>query len=379
MGALIFASLVAGVAGRSAISSPMLASRGGSLLELRGGAEPSDAILQATYACNALSSSVLADAQGEVAALRKVVTGGEAIPAFGEKVDALIADALDKFETETPKGDAEVTALYQSKGDELRAALVTSLEPAFTQQICLLKDAAMEQFKKGLLGDGEGSEALAASEAAFVREGTASVPSKAGWGFKLERASLVGAMQTILNEQKKAQAAKLASAGQMQTALSYLRACFPCFETRPARRSRAPGQARSSPLLLTRSPLVLPALHPRRRCFRAPQRCSSSRCRRCRRSTLVARAASGILAPRTARPTQTLTCLLPTSRVGATCRSRWCRTRAPTCSGPMASPTAWGRPTSACRSTSTFERDSGRRGVPSLAWTASEAAAPVRE
>jgi len=222
MGALIFASLVAGVAGRSAISSPMLASRGGSLLELRGGAEPSDAILQATYACNALSSSVLADAQGEVAALRKVVTGGEAIPAFGEKVDALIADALDKFETETPKGDAEVTALYQSKGDELRAALVTSLEPAFTQQICLLKDAAMEQFKKGLLGDGEGSEALAASEAAFVREGTASVPSKAGWGFKLERASLVGAMQTILNEQKKAQAAKLASAGQMQTALSYL-------------------------------------------------------------------------------------------------------------------------------------------------------------
>ena len=144
------------------------------LLSLRGGAEPSDAVLQATYACNQLCASVLADAQGEVAALRKSVAGGEAVPAFGAKADELLADARDKFEAETPKGDAEVTALYKGKGEELRAAIVTSLEPAFSQQICLLKDAAMEQFKKGLLGDGDGSEALAAAEAAFVREGSAS-------------------------------------------------------------------------------------------------------------------------------------------------------------------------------------------------------------
>ena len=58
-----------------------------------------------------------------------------------------------------------------------------------------------------------------------MREATASVPSKTGWGFKLERASLVGAMQAILTEQKKAQSAKLQTAQQMQTALSYLRTC----------------------------------------------------------------------------------------------------------------------------------------------------------
>ena len=109
--------------------------------------------------------------------------------------------------------------------DELRSTLTASLEPVFVQQGCLLKDAAMEQFKKGLVGDGDGSEALAAYEAAFVREATASVPSKTGWGFKLERASLVGAMQAILTEQKKAQSAKLQTAQQMQTALSYLRTC----------------------------------------------------------------------------------------------------------------------------------------------------------
>ena len=123
----------------------------------------------------------------------------------------------------------------------------------------------MEQFKKGMLSDGDASESLAAAESAFVREAGASVPSKTSctftWAlqltqrlsdpyqlppqlvdeveserlalkgrveglallriptlriptcpsppcagaFKLERASLVGAMQAILIEQKKAQ------------------------------------------------------------------------------------------------------------------------------------------------------------------------------
>ena len=194
----------------------------GALLLRGAGGEPSGDSLAAMYACNQLQASVLADATSEVAALRKSVAGGEAVPSFGAKADELIADALDKFESDAPKGDSETAAIYGAKAEELRAAVETSLEPVFAQQICLLKDAAMEQFKKGLLGDGDGSEALVAAEAAFVREATASVPSKTGWSYKLERQSLVGAMQAILSEQKKAQAAKLQTAQQMQTALSYL-------------------------------------------------------------------------------------------------------------------------------------------------------------
>jgi len=218
---------VAGSEARSAVAaaSASRASRSGRespLLALRGGAEPSDALLQATFSCNQLYSSVLSDAMSEVNALRKSVTGGEAVPTFGAKADELIADAVDKFEAEAPKGDAEVSAVYSSRGEELRSTLVTSLEPVFVQQVCLLKDAAMEQFKKGMVGDGDASESLAAAESAFVREASASVPGKTGWSFKLERSSLVGAMQAILIEQKKAQQAKLATAGQMQTALSYL-------------------------------------------------------------------------------------------------------------------------------------------------------------
>ena len=200
------------------------------LLRLSGGAaEPSDALLQATYACNQLSGTTLADAQAEVAALRKSVVGGEAVPTFGAKADEIIGDALDKFDAESPKGDAEVTALYAARGEELRAAITASLEPLFVQQLVLLKDAAMEQFKKqALVGDSDGSEALAAAEAAFVREAGSSVPGKTGWGFKLERQSLVGAMQAILGEQKKAQQAKLQTSQQMQTALSYLQVHATC-------------------------------------------------------------------------------------------------------------------------------------------------------
>ena len=209
---------------RSAIgSSPTRPSRSASsLLNLRGGAEPSDALLQATFACNQLYSSVLAEATAEIGVLRKSVTGGEAISSFGAKADEILADAIDKFEGDMPKGEAEVMSVYASRAEELRSTLLASLEPVFVQQVVLLKDAAMEQFKKGMAGDGDASESLASAEASFVREASASVPGKTGWGFKLERASLVGAMQAILIEQKKAQQAKLQTAGQMQTALSYL-------------------------------------------------------------------------------------------------------------------------------------------------------------
>ena len=43
--------------------------------------------------------------------------------------------------------------------------------------------AAMEQFKKGMLSDGDASESLAAAESAFVREAGASVPSKTSCTF----------------------------------------------------------------------------------------------------------------------------------------------------------------------------------------------------
>ena len=142
--ALLLVSLAGGVRGRAAVSQGALRPARGAVLALRGGGgdEPSDAVLQATYACNALSSTVLADAMSEVAALRKSVTSGEAVPSFGTKADELIGDAVSKFEADMPQGDAQVSAVYGAKAEELRSTLATSLEPVFTQQICLLKDGA---------------------------------------------------------------------------------------------------------------------------------------------------------------------------------------------------------------------------------------------
>lgn len=192
------------------------------LLGLRGGdAEPVEAILKATYACNQLRSSVVAWAMEKVFALRKILECGEAVPSFGTSVDEIMTAALAKFNAEVPQDDAEVLELYQTKAEGIRQEILTSLEPAFVQQLVLLKDAALELFKKGMM-DGDATEAFISAEQAFMRHAREAVPAGTGWDFELEHDSLVRLMKAILAEQKKANTAKLQSAQQMQTALTYL-------------------------------------------------------------------------------------------------------------------------------------------------------------
>mmetsp|Transcript_142598 Transcript_142598/g.263011 ORF Transcript_142598/g.263011 Transcript_142598/m.263011 type:complete len:468 (-) Transcript_142598:107-1510(-) len=182
---------------------------------------PEMATLKTIYECNVLRSSVLAEAMKKVTAIRMVLESGEAIPEFGRAADGILNEALTKFYEGMPKGDAQAMELSEKKAEEMRSELMMSMEPAFVQQICLLKDAALELFKKGM-ADGDGAEAFASAEVAFARSASDCVPAQTGWSFELERESLVGAMKAILGEQKKASSAKIQSAQQMQTALAYL-------------------------------------------------------------------------------------------------------------------------------------------------------------
>eukprot|EP00966_Prymnesium_polylepis_P165016 3815293-Prymnesium_polylepis.1 len=61
-----------------------------------------------------------------------------------------------------------------------------------------------------------------AAEAVFVRDASASVPSKTSWSVKAERASLLGVMTAIVAPSKKATQVKLDAARQLNTAMSYL-------------------------------------------------------------------------------------------------------------------------------------------------------------
>jgi len=215
----------AGSSSRSVVASSRRSLSAGAVeaLQLRGGAaEPSDTLLQATFACNRLHATVLAEAMSEIAALRKIIATGEPVAGFGVKADALLTDAAQKFAAETPAGDAEVTALYNDKAEELREVATASLEPLFVQQISLLKESALEDFKKGTLGDADPTEALTKAEATFVGAAEASVPAKTGWNVKAERASLVNIMNAIIAPAKKATQIKLQAAQQLQTAMSYL-------------------------------------------------------------------------------------------------------------------------------------------------------------
>ena len=151
----LLVALVAGAAARSSMPRPAVGTSAATLRRLRGGAgEPSDALLQATFACNRLYARVLAETLSEVATLRKAIGAGEAVPAFGEKADAVLADATAKFEAEMPEGDAEVTGLYKDKAQELSDMITTSLEPLFASQIGLLREGACCSPPKGVGAEG---------------------------------------------------------------------------------------------------------------------------------------------------------------------------------------------------------------------------------
>jgi len=140
------ATCLASAAARSAVHAAGRAPGRAVVNRLRGGAaEPSDTLLQATFACNALYSSTLADSAAEVALMRKSVASGEVVADLGTKADALFADAAEKFAAGTPAGEADVMALYKAKAEELRASLSTALEPVFVAQIALLKDGALSR------------------------------------------------------------------------------------------------------------------------------------------------------------------------------------------------------------------------------------------
>jgi hypothetical protein len=192
------------------------------VMGLRGGAEPSEEVLQATFACNRLFASCLADANAEVAMLRKMVANAEDLSSFGAKADAIMSDAEGKFAAGTPSGSKEIAELYEAKKAELTEAVLTSIEPSFVRALSALKEMSLEAFKASAVGQDDLADAMASVEAGFVRAAKGCVPARSDWSFKAERASLVSVMEVIKVQAKKAAQAKQTAQQQINTAMNYL-------------------------------------------------------------------------------------------------------------------------------------------------------------
>mmetsp|Transcript_30541 Transcript_30541/g.83660 ORF Transcript_30541/g.83660 Transcript_30541/m.83660 type:complete len:348 (+) Transcript_30541:300-1343(+) len=191
-------------------------------LRLRGGAEPSEEVLQATFACNRLFASCLADANAEVSMLRKMVANAEDLSGFADKADAIISNAEEKFAAGTPSGSQEIAELFAGKKAELVEAVLTSIEPSFVRALSALKETCLEAFKASAVGQDDLSEAMSSAEATFVRGAKACVPARSTWGYKTERAGLVSVMEVVKMQAKKAAQAKQTAQQQINTAMNYL-------------------------------------------------------------------------------------------------------------------------------------------------------------
>jgi hypothetical protein len=249
---------VCGAAARSAVHTPS-GVRSPAINRLRGGAsEPSDALLQATFASNALYASTLAEAAAEVSMLRKSVGASEIVPNLGAKAEALFTEAADKFAAGTPAGEADVMALYKAKAEELRTALSTAVEPVFVAQITLIKDAALESFKRGMISEQDSVDASTAALAAFDSAAKASLPPSTSWSAKAERESLIGVMQAIGSQAKKAATASRQAQQQLSTAMQFLQMLQQQMQAMQASPPRAQPPRAQPPRPTPQPPLLRP-------------------------------------------------------------------------------------------------------------------------
>jgi len=227
---LLVCVALTGVAARAAVLRPgavvqpsaLGARSAGAALRLRGGSEPSEAVLQATFACNRLYATCLAEANEGVALLRKMVATAEDLSGFGAKADALLADAQTRFDAGVPSASEEIAELYAAKKEELMAAVLASIEPAFVRALAEIKEASLEGFKASAIGQDDLVEAMNKADEAFVKGAKACVPAESSWGFKAERAALLGVMEVVKVQAKRAAQAKQTAQQQISTAMNYL-------------------------------------------------------------------------------------------------------------------------------------------------------------
>lgn len=164
------------------------------LVALRGGSGRREETLDF---CNTLTSFVLADTVQKVSELRKSFHG-KPIPGFGAKIDELVEHALETFDRDAARNMSK--RLHNAKRNELQLSCLSIVKPIFSQQIHLLMDSTMEQFKLNLFNASMSrDDALQHAETSFVREANASVPSRTHWNFELDYECLVGAMQAVLS------------------------------------------------------------------------------------------------------------------------------------------------------------------------------------
>jgi len=186
-----------------------------------GGASSGDYASQ----LESVKASVLQTASASIEELKdQIVTQQAIVEDFGSKAEVLCNKALEDFAQRAPESDdASNQKEYDACLEALEQALDTPLQVLYLQQLALLRQQALQQFRSATKTSGSSEyEAMLQADASFVRNAQASIRDGSDWEFSQERSYLQTVMNQMAESSKKAQDVQIKSAQQQQTAMQFL-------------------------------------------------------------------------------------------------------------------------------------------------------------
>jgi len=185
----------------------------------------------------AVKEKVLTSTLPEIDELRKsIITEGTTVADFGVQADTIVNKALEEFASNVPEDDddAENEGLYETKLEQIDAALDAPLQVLYLKQLQLLREQALLNYRSASKGGGKSGtseyEAMLQADAYFVREAESSTRDEAsltsdldgGWDFSSERIALQSVMNRLAESGNKATEIQMQSAQSQQTAMAFL-------------------------------------------------------------------------------------------------------------------------------------------------------------
>lgn len=200
----------------------------------RGGAEESSSS-SSSYALQleAVKETVLSSTLPSIDELRKsIINEATTVDDFGPKADTIVNKALEEFASKAPTDDDDHDSgdLYETKLEQIEAALDAPLQVLYLKQLQLLREQALLDYRKnGATGGGTSEyEAMLQADAYFVREAELSTRDETadagdgGWDFTSERTALQSIMNRMAETNQKITDVQIQSAKHQQTAMQFL-------------------------------------------------------------------------------------------------------------------------------------------------------------
>jgi len=183
----------------------------------------------------AVKEKVLTSTLPSIEELRKLIISEKTtVEDFGVKADTIVNKALEEFASNVPEDDdMGGSELYETKLEQIDAALDAPLQVLYLKQLQLLREQALLNFRKAATSGNSGTseyEAMLQADAYFVREAEQSTRDEAaltsdvegGWDFSSERIALQSIMNRLAESGNKATDIKIQSAATQQTAMAFL-------------------------------------------------------------------------------------------------------------------------------------------------------------